>query len=184
MNDNIFKFWTWFFKGLNEKSGIRSLCNRWLFFQIVIGLFLTYALDVKLEDAGKTVLLPLAGILIGLTFAWAGNAQALFQSEEIEELALFREGGIVEYVYKFQMAILIILATVVAWGLASLGLFDRNWPMQNKEWQYNCIKLFLYTLSGITLRECWNIVLMVQWLLLAQNRIKKLKSNSIKSQKE
>jgi hypothetical protein len=69
-------------------------------------------------------LLPLAGIFIGLTFAWGGNAVTLMQSEEINILADYRQGGLKEYVFKFQAAIFVLLFTMVIWGLAGLDVFE------------------------------------------------------------
>ena len=63
------------------------MINIWIIFHLFIGLIFAYIVPGKLEDISSTILLPLLGILIGLSFAWAGNVQALMQSSEIEELS-------------------------------------------------------------------------------------------------
>jgi hypothetical protein len=121
-------------------------------------------------------LLPLVGILIGLSFAWAGNIQALLQVSEIEELTDFHEGGFAEYVFVYQTAIFTILLTLVAWALAGLGVFDQTWPTPTCESSYFGVKVVLFALSSLTLRECWHVVLGAQWMLLMQREIKRSKN--------
>ena len=126
-----------------------------------------------MATSAKAVLLPLAGILIGLSFAWAGNAQALMQSKEIEDLSEHHEGGFVEYVFTYQTAILAILFTLVFWGLAGLNVFDKWLPKDDYPKIYFVIKTMLFTLSSLTIRECWHVVMGAQWMLLIQKEIRK-----------
>ena len=120
----------------------------------------------------NTVLLPLVGILIGLSFAWAGNAQAMLQTREIASLSDYHEGGFAEYVYLYQTAILIILITLVLWGFAGLKVFDSWWPTQTANYPYFATKAFLFMLASLTLRSCWQVIMGSQWMLLAQKKIK------------
>ena len=172
-------YWTWFFKGSGGKPGFRRLVNLWLAFHIVVGLSLSYLVKSSLDQCANAVLLPLAGILIGLSFAWAGNAQALLQSKEIGKLTEHHEGGFVEYVYVYQTAILTILIALILWGLAGLKIFEDQWPTSSCEVGYFTVKALLFLFSSMALRECWHIVLSVQWMLIAQQVIqKKLKDDN------
>jgi hypothetical protein len=128
--------------------------------------------QADLTTSANAVLFPLAGILVGLSFAWAGNAQALLQSTEIVALSEHHEGGFVEYVYVYQTAILVILITLVAWGIAGLGVFDNCSLNLNAPVTYLAIKWILFSLCSLTIRECWHVVLGAQWMLLAQRKIK------------
>ena len=172
-NSSPFNYWHWFFKGSGGKPGYKRLINRWFPLHLLIGIIISWLVEMNLKEAANTVLLPLVGILIGLSFAWAGNAQALLQSEEIAELSEQREGGFSEYVYSYQTAILAILTTLVIWGVAGLGIFDSRWPTPDISIAYYIVKVFCFTLISMTLRECWQVVLVVQWLLLAQKEIRK-----------
>lgn len=181
MNDEMsISFWKWLAKGSGGKPGYRRLINRWLIFHIGIGALLAYVVRVNLETAANTVLLPLVGILIGLCFAWAGNAQALLQAAEIEEMTRFHEGGFVEYVFTYQAAILAILVALVAWALAGFDIFDKAWPTEARQPWYFVVKGILFTLSSLTLRECWHVVLGAQWMLLMQHKIKQSKKDEKK----
>lgn len=144
---NQFDYWHWFFKGSGGKPGYRRLIDKWIFIHIPIGLVMSFLVPVCLEQAANAVLLPLAGIFIGLSFAWAGNAQALMQSDEIRLLSDHHEGGFVDYVYVYQTAILAILVTLVFWGLAGLQIFDARWPTANNKELYFAVKTILFTLS-------------------------------------
>ncbi len=172
-NSNLFSYWRWFFKGSGGKRGFRRLVNVWILFHLAIGAFVSWLVVMPLETSANTVLLPLVGILIGLTFAWAGNAQALLQNKEITALSEHRDGGFSEYVFAYQTAILAILTTLVVWGLAGLGIFDVRWPTQVSSISYLVVKTVCFTLISLTLRECWQVVLVVQWLLIAQREIQK-----------
>jgi len=167
-----FGFWRWFLLG-GKGRGWRKFADRWLLLHLAVGWALAFLVPAGLSSAATTVLLPLVGILIGLSFAWAGNAQALLQTEEIEQLAEYRQGGFEEYVYTYQTAILIILSSVVLWGVAALGIFDLSCPWACPSSIYFSTKVFLYGFSSITIRECWHVVLGAQMMLLMRRRIRR-----------
>lgn len=171
----LVKYWEWFFKGSGGKAGFRCIINIWLIFHLFVGVGLSFLVQEDLKTTSNTVLLPLIGIFIGLSFAWAGNAQALMQSSEIDELSKHHKGGFVDYVFVYQTAILTILVTLVFWALAGLSVFDLQWPTPSCRDYYFTVKIFLYTLCSLTLRECWHVVLGAQWMLLAQREIRRQK---------
>jgi len=170
--DSLFNFWRWFFRGSGGKPGYRRLADRWLIIHLAIGVVLAVFVQVDIHTAANTVLLPLAGILVGLSFAWAGNAQGLMQTSEIEDLAEHHEGGFLEYVFVYQTAILVILLTMVLWGLTGLRVFDIPLPAPWNKVGAFILKTSLFSLSSMTLRECWHVVMGAQWMLLARSTIK------------
>ena len=167
------EFWKWLFCGLNDRPGFLQLIDRWFPFHVVIGLVLAKFVDMSLHEAAQTFLLPLAGIFIGLSFAWVGNALALLQASEIEKIANYHPDGIRTYVYTFQLAILVILLTLVAWGLAGLKVFTLP-VFSNSCIQYG-IEAGLYVMASLTLRECWHVVIGSQLLILSRHQIRKSK---------
>lgn len=171
-------FWKWFIVGSGARPGFRRLINRWLVIHLGVGIAISIIIPIDLQSAASAVLLPLAGVLVGLSFAWAGNAQALLQTGEIEALSEHHPGGFVEYVYFYSLAILCILVTLSVWGLAGLKIFDGVWPTSSHTKTYFGIKLLLFTLSSLTLRECWHIVLAAQWMLLTRREISRSRSSS------
>jgi amino acid permease len=182
MNKELTKFWRWFFRGSGGDPGYRRLVNSWFLIHIFVGATLAYLVRVDLQSAANTVLLPLAGILVGLSFAWAGNAQALMQTSEIEQLSERRAGGFSEYVYTYQTAILCILVTLVLWALAGLKLYDDLWPTAAEFKRYLVVKGILFTFSSLTVRECWHVVMAAQLMLITRRQIAKLRAQEKQDQ--
>ena len=171
-------YWQWLIKGSGSKPGLLRFVDWWLPLHVCIGIFLSAKVPSNLEEAATSILLPITGVLIGLTFAWSGNAQALLSSPEIDALAEHRAGGLMEYVYSFQNAILLILITVILWGIAGLGLIDANIPKSLNEVSYFWIGTAYYAFTSLTIRECWHVVLFSQWLVLVRHEINKRKNDS------
>ena len=165
----------WLLFGSGGKPGWQRFTDIWLLVHIAIGGLLAQSIQLSLSDAARAILLPLVGVLVGLTFAWAGNASSLLQSKEIGELSRYKKGGFAEYVFVYQTAILVILSTVAFWGLAGLGLFDDVWPTPSKSSEYMVVKLMLYAMISLTIRECWHAVLGAQWMLLIQRAMRDMK---------
>lgn len=162
------RYWTWLFRGLQGKPGIFKLWDRWFVLHILIAILMAFWISVPIDRAAQTLMLPLAGIFVGLSFAWAGNAQALLQSDEIERLAKQHDDGIENYIYTFQTAILTILLALVGWGLAGLRAFSVHCPVPLE----TIMEGVLYLISSIAFRECWSVVLGSQILILMRYNIK------------
>jgi hypothetical protein len=128
-------------------------------------------LPITLEDAANKVLLPLAGVLVGLCFAWGGNAQTLLQSDEILLMTDQNKGGFRRYAFVYQSAVLLLMVTLVLWGLAGLGLFDQVWPRASMRQAYVAAKCLLYFFVSVSIRECWHVVLGTQYLAFARVQI-------------
>jgi len=169
----MISFWKWFFHGSGAGPGIRRFFDIWFFVHIAVGVAASLIVPVSLQQAGTSLLLPLAGIFIGLSFAWGGNAQALLQTDEIEQFVAFRDGGYEEYIYTYQSAVLLILIALIGWGFAGLGIFDKVWPTNSQGNLYHIISATLFFLASVTLRECWHVVLGAQALLLIRFKIRK-----------
>lgn len=169
------EYWSWLIGRGVVKGGWRRFLDRWLLLHLVAGYLLATAVKTDIKSAANAVLLPLAGALIGLCFAWGGNAQTLLQTEEIEQLAKHRAGGLREYAFVYQTAILVVMACVVLWGIAGLGVFDDTWPKSSSKW-YFAAKFVLFFVCSLALRECWQVVLGAQKFLLLRASIRDRKS--------
>lgn len=163
-------FWRWFFRGSGGRPGLFRFLDLWLVAHGAIGAALAWAVAAPLETAANAVLLPLAGIFVGLSFAWGGNAQALLQTAEIESVSEHHPGGFEEYVYTFQAAILCILAALTLWGIAGLGVFDHFGPTQLSPRRYGAVEVLLYAIASLAMRECWHVVLGAHALLLMRRK--------------
>lgn len=164
-------FWRWFILGANGTPGYRKLLDRWLVFHASLGILAAVYIQVPLEEAARTVLLPLAGVFVGVSFAWGANASALLQSQEIEDMARGR-GGLEEYAYTYQLAMLVILTSLALWGIAGLRLFDDTWPKDTASMAYFGVESLFYLTVSVTLRESWHVALGAQMFLLARMHIR------------
>ena len=169
----IVTYWKWLRSGTGAGPGIRRYLDRWILFHVIVGGLLAWVSPATLQEGASGILLPLAGIFIGLSFAWGGNAQALLETPEIRELTEQHAGGFEEYLYTFQTAILFLLITLVLWGIAGLGVFDVKWPTENAKIEYFIIEASLFFFASLAVRECWHVVLGAHWFLLARYRINK-----------
>lgn len=161
------EFWKWMLRGMKDKPGYHQLLDRWLFVHVVVGIVVALVVDMPLDKAAQTILLPLAGIFVGLSFAWVGSAQAILQKNEIMALAKHHPDGVQTYVYTFQLAILVILITLILWGLAGLGIFNSFGKLPKIT-----TEIVLYFFSSLTLRECWHVVMGSQHLILSRIKIR------------
>lgn len=161
-------FWDWMRYGSGGKPGYKTILDRWIFIHLIIGVILGFAVPKSLTDAAVTILVPLAGVFVGMAFAWAGNAQALLQTDEIKVLAKNHAGGLRQYVFTYQLAVLVLLLTLSFWGLAGLGIFEKIFLSNHHPDAYRIVSVFLYGLSSYSLRECWHVVAGAQLLLLSR----------------
>lgn len=170
------KFWHWFFRELSgARAGWTRLVDRWLILHVLVGFACAYLVPASLAEASRAVLLPLAGVLAGMSFAWIGSALAFLQSSEIEELAERLPGGLETYAYAFQTATLLLLMTLVGWGLAGLGVFDGPCFWNCGRTWYKVPSVFLYASASISVRECWGVITGSQSLLLYQIAVRRLR---------
>jgi hypothetical protein len=169
------KFWRWLVLGSGGKPGVSRIFDGWIILHVCVATGMCYLMPIKMEEAADSVLTPLAGLLIGLAFAWGANAQALLQCDEIEEIAERSPGGLVDYVYIYLLAVLIILITIVLWGFAGLGIYDKVWPTAGTS-NYRVVEFVLFLMSSITIRTSWHVVLGSQMMLVIRWAIRRKKN--------
>ncbi len=172
-NNKLFTFWHWFFYGTGGSPGWTRLLNSYLIVHLIFGVALTYLIELPVSDVAENALLPMLAVFIGLTFSWAGNAHSLMQTPEVQEIASNKPGGIYEYVYTFQLSILIMLVTIGLWTLAMLE--PRAFIQDEKVIMlFNLFAtIFLYASGSLTLRTCWHAVVGTNMLLLWRSKYKK-----------
>jgi len=184
MDSKLIGYWRWFAKGSGTKPGYRRLFNLWCFLHIVIGVLVAYLVQLTMVEAASAVLFPLAGIFVGFSFAWAVSAQALMQSKEIDMFTEHFPGGLTEYIYIYQTAVLAILATLIFWGFAGLGIFDDFWPTKDCTIAYFIVKAVLFALCSLSIRECWQVINGTHQLVLIRRIITKAVEQKQKMQSE
>ncbi len=165
-------FWPWFFSGCGGRPGCVRLLDRWLIVHVGIGLLMAQLVRKPLDAAAGTVLFPIASVFICLAFAFSGSIMSALESKELEVLTAQRAGGIADAIHAFQLSILVIIASLIAWGCAGLGLFEQLRPSRDL---YFGVKAALFALCSMSIRECWQIPLVAQFLFLARKRVSELR---------
>lgn len=166
-------FWEWFFKGQDSSPGYLRIFDRWIFLHLTIGALLSALTPNNTQLISNSVMMPMFGILIGLGLAWAGNAMALLQTDEIEKLSEHVPGGLAQYVFLYQLAILVILLTLVLWSMAAFGIIDAQYNYETHKRTHMLIKAILFCFFSLSLREVWQLVLGTQILMLVKSKISK-----------
>lgn len=176
-------FWAWLLGRTERDAGLRRFLDAWLLLHLFVAAVLTWLVPLPVNEAANTVLLPLAGLFIGLCFAWGGNAQALLQTDEIERLASKHDDGFEVYPLVYQASILVVIIAVALWGIAGLGVFD---PLCGVPTALECraTKGLLYGWSSLTLRECWHVVLGAQFLLVSRMKMRNSKQKPAGGEQE
>lgn len=170
-----FSFWYWLFT-----KGIIKTLNWWLLLHIAIGSLFALFTPISIIKVASIVVIPLVGVLIGLSFSWIGNAMALLETIEIKIMVKHHEGGIKEYIFSYQFSILILLTCIILWSLIGLR-FDTLIIFNNMPLFMKILgKIFIFSITSFAIRECWQVVLSTQWLLLSKSKIREMLSGKNK----
>jgi len=157
-------FWRWFFLGLNQKAGYRRIANWWGLFHFAAGAVVAFFVNIDIQDLAKSALLPLMAILVGLTFSWAGNVNAIMQTDEVQKF-LESKGGAAEYVFTFQLCILINISVICVWCIPLLQfpyiLFFVPQPLAE-----TVMETGLFAAVSLAVRSGWHAVIGSNMLLL------------------
>lgn len=162
-------FWKWFSCGSGGRAGYKKLFEKWLIAHISIGVLLAVFAQESLFDVASRLLLPIMGILVGMSFAMTSSFHSIIETREIEKLAEYNAGGYEDYLYTFQLAFLILFFTLAAWALAGIGIFDSY--LKGDIILYKTVQGILYFLFSVSLRESWQIVSGTHALILLRKQI-------------
>lgn len=174
-------FWKWFRKGSGRSAGATRLLSLWLVFDITLALSSPFWTPSQTLELAKGVLLPLSGVFVGLAVSWSATAYVLINSEEISRLAEQNEAGLENYVYPFQLAILILLVTITFWTAVTVVAPPQiDFPILVNESHAvgDYFMVFGIFLTSMSLRVAWQVVDLVSTTLLYARKVAALNKNS------
>ena len=171
-----YSFWHWLLKGYGGKPGYKSLLSYWLVSDIILSFLFSKLVSAQPSEMAVAILLPLMGVLIGLAIVCCSSAYAVIITDEINLLAEKLEAGPIEYVYPYNLSLLIILITAGYWAFAALGLLDFHYLEIGNIWigekslhPYKIIGFFLISNS---VRLSWQSLRDNASLALAVNEVR------------
>ena len=160
-------FWRWLFLGSGNSPGILRIVNFWLILHLIIGCTLAYLIDIDVRTLADLILPPLSILFFSAYISWGSGLQ-LLQTPELQELVRHRQGGMTEYVFTYQLVILIVLMAIIFWVLVKFRFFSVS--IVDDSLLFG-LKVFLLAFTSLTVRECWQITSGTQWLLLAKHEM-------------
>jgi hypothetical protein len=181
-NKKQLSFWKWLWGNKETTPGYKHLLGLSQCLHLFIGIILGFMVARPIDIIGCTVLLPFTAVLGGVSFALSGSTQSILQTEELYKITEKHDGGLPEYVFTYQLVILITLVTVISWAIAGLGIFEPLLAGHHPD-IYRFFKILLFTLTSLSIRECWSSTLFSQSLLIMRWKIIEAKK-SIKDKNE
>lgn len=179
-------FKQWLFS--EETKGYSKILKWKQIVHLFIGLAVTYLTKTTIEQAlTQEIILPVLGIMIGLTITWAGNATNLITTDTAILLARRHENGFQDWIFTFQLSILVTLITTIYWILISLNI-DINIlrkilletgieteSIENLKASYHFARTTIaFTLISVTIHEGWSCINGTTHLASAFNQFKEL----------
>lgn len=165
----IDSFWRWFLRGsANSVAGWRNVVNGFLTFHIIIAGAATLAIRSDPFEFAKTALFPAASILVGMSLAWTTRAATVLQSPELRSRIFNDDRPAEDYIYGYQLAVLVIIVMVAYVALMAGGGVDFR--VFGPPTDQNIAGFFLYLLLSLSLRECWGAVNFTNMLSLLDFR--------------
>jgi len=155
-NGEWYSFWRWLFFGYGSKPGYARLLTFWMLMDILIGVIGAFFATKPLSEIAIGVLVPLAGVFVGLSATVSSGTQAIISSREINILARFKDGGIADYMYPFQLSILFIFISMSFWGISALGVFDSTLSISCVK--FNAFSIIGFSLTSSCIRLAWRCV--------------------------
>ena len=154
-------FWHWFLGGarINGVPGWTKICyNKWFFVHIIIGTGLTELLHTSEPYIIKGTILAVLGFILLLLPNPNFFLLDSFNNQSISKFFSKHPDGHNNYIYIYQMSILILITSAVYWLIFLL------YPNLSRNFEYigYCLGFSLFSLS---LRELWSMTLMRSYIV-------------------
>jgi|LSQX01.2.fsa_nt_gb hypothetical protein len=159
--EDSLNMWEWFFVGLEDengksKSGLSTFLNCWLIFHGVFAILCSLFIKVSIFDLSKIMIIPILSVFVGISISIMGVALSLVVSDELIKISEDEPAGIEMIIYGHQIAILVLMITLVLWLLPSI--FENSVIISNRILLAFCAKFVLFFALSLSVRECWHVI--------------------------
>lgn len=165
----INEFQSWMLSRDGRKTGYKLLFTPWLFWDLGVGLALTYGLKINAFQFAEKALFPAASILVGMAIAWTARASAIINDRDFQEKVISDDNPIEDYIYGYQLSILVLFSCVVIVAIMAAGGF--KFFIYSERISYLSSSIFMYAFLSLTLRECWSIINFTNLLSVLSHRL-------------
>lgn len=149
-------FWKWFLGFGGARPGVMLILGWPTLIHASIAASLTFLLKSDGFDFALKALFPAASIFVGMSIAWTFRAATVLNDKGFRKKVINENNPIEEYLYGFQLSILILMFTVAYISLMAAGGF--NFYIISVYWSIKLSSFWLYFLISMSVRECWSIV--------------------------
>lgn len=177
MQSEIKTFWSWFVHGTGGRRGCARLISAWLFVDLCVGIAAAATVQIPIRELARDALLPMSAIFVGLSFSWAGNALSILQSDEAIALSGRHPGGLYDYVFPFQLCILVLLLVAGLWLMALIQPAPVVTFMGALPYGAHVSLVLLFASASLAIRISWQAISGANLLLLARVKIRLGASN-------
>lgn len=167
----IKSFWSWMFSFRGEKRGLRLLVSWWILIDCLTAGILTFGLNVDGFHFAQIALFPAASILMGMAVAWTAQATVIVSSKDFQDKIITDERPLEDYIYGYQLSILILFITIGFMAIMSAGGF--NFYVYDQNFSQITSSFSLFFLVCMSTRECWSIVNFTSLVALLDSRLKR-----------
>ncbi|MEW9855856.1 hypothetical protein [Novosphingobium sp. M1R2S20] len=151
------------------KTGIWTLLNWWLALDLAVASVATAFLKVDGFLFAEKGLFPATAILVSMSVAWTARAATVINDNDFRKAIISEDRPLVDYVYGYQLCLLVIMSTVVYIAIMAVGGFD--FYMFTPEISRAASTVALYFLLSLSVRLCWTVINFSNLLALLKDRL-------------
>lgn len=150
-------FWQWLFKrDAQGDFGFNNLVDWQNLLGLVVSLATALLANHSAANISSGLALPIAAVLIAVSFAWAGRSTSLLQDKEFSEFIIENGAPPEGYLYSFQLAIGVALISLIVSASIANKIFLGTTGSLYVDEAIN--RFFLVFSSWIAARECWGVI--------------------------
>lgn len=166
---SIPSFWTWLVLGIDGPAGLSRVFRPTMYGDFLFGTVAYLIVGANIDKVADQILLPASSIFFAIAVAWANNVMSLATSKQIFEISKRNPSGIAEYVYPFQLSMLVMLFILGVWGAIAvdvhLGLIDK--PLNDLEVGFLIV---IFGTISAAIRIVWQTINLVTSNIFAINQ--------------
>ncbi|WP_134095059.1 hypothetical protein [Novosphingobium sp. PhB55] len=163
-------FWRWLIsRQARGRTGLSLLISRWIFVDAAVAVTAVLLLKVDGFQFASKALFPAASILVSMSVAWTARGSSVINDKKFRDKILNDDRPLEDYVYGYQLSLLVIMITVVYISIMAVG--GINVTFINEKTSILVSGFWLYFLLSMSVRSCWSVIDFSNMLGILNSRI-------------